>query len=114
VVTDTLSNEDVELKITVFSMQQAIATTTDGINIPPATLAFYRDILQILQEASLPCMVGGAYALHHYTGIDRLTRDFDIFIAREDYEIISRTLDDAGYRTELVYPPLAGESVRRR
>lgn len=103
-VTDTLSNEDVELKITVFSMQQAIATTTDGINIPPATLAFYRDILQILQEASLPCMVGGAYALHHYTGIDRLTRDFDIFIAREDYEIISRTLDDAGYRTELVYP----------
>jgi len=85
-------------------MQQAIATTTDGANIPPDTLAFYRDVLFTLNEASLPYMVGGAYALHHYTGIDRLTKDFDIFIARENYSEIHRVLSAAGYKLDLAYP----------
>jgi hypothetical protein len=85
-------------------MLQAIATTTDGSNVPPDTLAFYRDILNTLNNASLPFMVGGAYALYHYTGIDRLTKDFDIFIAHEDYSAISRVLTAAGYKMDLAYP----------
>lgn len=85
-------------------MRQAIATTTDGANVPADTLAFYRDVLFILNEASLPYMVGGAYALHHYTGIDRLTKDFDIFIARENYGAIHKALTVAGYKLDLTYP----------
>lgn len=76
----------------------------DGRNIPPGSLAFYRDILEILNKASLPYLVGGAYALNHYAGISRATGDFDLFIMRDDYGRIRKALGKAGYRTELTYP----------
>lgn len=71
---------------------------------PPEALEFYRDTLSILNEAGLPYLVGGAYALNHHTDIDRHTNDFDIFIARSDYERIHTCLVGAGYQTELTYP----------
>lgn len=73
-------------------------------DIPLDVLAFYRDFLETLNRASLPYLVGGAYALNYYTGINRPTRDLDIFIARADYDRISQSLSAAGYVTELTYP----------
>ena len=32
---------------------------------------FYRQVLQTLEAADVPVLVGGAYALAHYTGIER-------------------------------------------
>jgi len=73
-------------------------------DLPAATLGFYRDVLQILNREGLRYLVGGAYALNHYAGVNRLTKDFDIFIAREDYQKISLTLTRAGYPVEMTYP----------
>lgn len=73
-------------------------------DLPPESLGFYRDVLQILNRENLPYLVGGAYALNHYAGINRHTKDFDIFIARKDYEKISLVLTQAGYPTEVTYP----------
>lgn len=89
-------------------MQQITVTLDSGNNPPNAlpenTLTFYRDVLGALNNSSLPYLVGGAYAFNHYTGINRQTHDFDIFILRADYDRISRALSDAGYATELTYP----------
>jgi hypothetical protein len=76
----------------------------NGDDLPASSLAFYRNILKVLNRSSQPFLVGGAYALNHFTGISRHTKDFDLFIKRDDYEGISRALWEAGYETELTYP----------
>lgn len=85
-------------------MQTSRMQQINGENIAPETLCFYRDVLELLNENALPYLVGGAYALGHYAGINRHTKDFDIFIDRKDYDRISETLQREGYKTELTYP----------
>jgi hypothetical protein len=89
------------------NMQQT--TLPDEDNIPAGTLAFYRDVIETLNSAPLPYLVGGAYALNHYTKISRHTEDFDIFVARADYDRISEALSSAGYETELTFPHWLGK-----
>ena len=76
----------------------------NGHAITSDTLHFYRHVLTLLNDNALPYMIGGAYALAHYSGVYRHTKDFDLFISRNDYERISRVLTKAGYDTELTYP----------
>lgn len=85
-------------------MHQAAVVSRDGNDISPGTLAFYRKVLETLNAHSLPYLVGGAYAFNHYTGINRHTEDFDLFICRNDYDRISEVLLSAGYDTDLTYP----------
>ena len=66
--------------------------------------AFYRHVLEALQRARLPFLVGGAFACTCYTGIERLTKDVDLFIKAEDYARVAEVLRAAGYETELTYP----------
>lgn len=86
------------------AMQQTTSTSPGDGDIPPRALAFYRDVLNCLNKASLPYLVGGSYALNHYTGVTRRSADFDVYIPRADYGRISRALAQAGYSTELSYP----------
>jgi hypothetical protein len=90
-------------------MQRMTVRRSNGNDLPASSLAFYRDVLSVLNDASLPYLVGGAYALNHFTGISRHTKDFDIFIKREDYEQISEALTEADYQTELTYPHWLGK-----
>lgn len=85
-------------------MQNLLPITPVGETPDPDTTAFYRQVLDALNAAGLPFLVGGAYALNRYTGINRHTRDLDIFIRRTDYERISAALLEVGYRTDLVFP----------
>lgn len=92
-------------------MQKTTARPQEN-NIPVATLNFYRDVLELLNQASLPYLIGGAYALNHYSGINRETHDLDIFIKRDDYEKISDALTNSGFLTELTYPHWLGKIIR--
>ena len=79
------------------------------------TREFYVDAMRILDEAGLPYLVGGGYAMAHYSGISRNTKDLDLFIKASDHERILQTLAGAGYKTEYFYPfwiakVLSGES----
>lgn len=65
------------------------------------TLDFYRDAMRILQEAHVPFLVGGAYAFARYTGIERHTKDFDVFIKPGDLDRALHAMAHAGYRTEV-------------
>lgn len=65
---------------------------------------FYRQVMRTLQTHEIPFLIGGAFALHHFTGIERDTKDLDIFIRKQDYAGASALLQQAGFDTELTYP----------
>lgn len=80
-------------------------------HLEPETWRFYRGAMSALNAAGAPYLVGGAYAFERYTGIERHTKDFDIFCRREDAAGILDVLrDDAGCRTELTFPHWLGKA----
>jgi len=69
----------------------------------PDANRFYAHVLSTLDRARIPFLVGGAWALHRYTGISRFTKDFDIFALPSDRDRILALLADGGYRTEVTF-----------
>ncbi|WP_334186577.1 nucleotidyltransferase [Noviherbaspirillum sp.] len=84
-------------------------TSNQDHDIDPDTMDFYRRVLETLNESGVPFLVGGAYAFNHYTGVNRQTRDLDLFICRRDYERISAAVLPAGFETELTFPHWLGK-----
>lgn len=78
--------------------------------IDPRAREFYRDAMRRLGEGGVDFLVGGAYAFARYTGIERHTKDFDIFIRRGDFERAAAVLAEAGYTTELTFPHWIGKA----
>jgi hypothetical protein len=74
------------------------------------TNTFYRRTLHVLSDAGVPFLVGGSHAFLHYTGIVRNTKDFDLFVVREDFERALEALALAGYRTEVTFPHWLGKA----
>jgi hypothetical protein len=72
---------------------------------------FYLRTMQALRAAGLPYLVGGGYALDHYTGVARDSKDFDIFVRRGEYDDIMKALSQAGYHTELTFPHWLGKAT---
>ncbi len=65
---------------------------------------FYGDTLRTLAEAEVPFVVGGAFALKHYAGIDRATKDLDVFLCRKDLARALEALRGKGYLTDETFP----------
>lgn len=66
-----------------------------------AAEAFYREALDCLERSGVSFLLGGAYALAHYTGIVRRTKDLDVFIRPADCGRALRAFEEEGYRTEV-------------
>jgi Nucleotidyl transferase of unknown function (DUF2204) len=81
-----------------------------GRALDGSTRAFYRDALHVLGESGVPFLVGGAYALQCYTGIQRHTKDFDVFVRPVDCELALHALTEGGYRTALTFPHWLGKA----
>ena len=86
-----------------------------GAAIPQAVLSeesirFYQHALAILKDAQIPHLVGGAYAYARYTGIERHTKDFDVFIRRDDFGRAAWAFQKAGYKAELTFPHWLGKA----
>jgi len=60
--------------------------------------------MQTLAAEGVPFLVGGAFAFAHFTGIERETKDLDLFIRRGDYERVEQLLTAQGHTTELAFP----------
>jgi hypothetical protein len=73
---------------------------------------FYVRTLSSLNASGIPYLVGGAYALERYTGIERNTKDFDLFIRPDDLERIVRAMEDQGCRTEVTFPHWLAKAYR--
>ncbi len=69
----------------------------------PARL-FYAETLRTLTEAEIPFVVGGAFALKHYAGIARGTKDLDVFLCRRDLPRALEALAQKGYTTDETFP----------
>jgi len=76
--------------------------------------AFYRQIMETLNTADIPFLVGGTYALHHYTGIVRRTKDLDIFVQRRHLDDALAAINAIGYRTEITHPHFLGKAFDGR
>lgn len=90
-------------------MQQTEAAEQPGATLAPDTIDFYRYTLQTLHDAAIPFLIGGAFGLYHYTGINRDTRDLDIFIRRGDFASVAQAVRAAGHDTELTFPHWLGK-----
>lgn len=77
--------------------------------LDPQTRSFYRAALRELVESEIPFLVGGAYAFARYTGIERHTKDFDVFVRPADCPRVLDLFARAGYRTELTFTHWLGK-----
>src|SRR5687768_13368380 len=78
--------------------------------LEPRVRNFYLHAMDVLDKAQVPYLVGGAYALAHHAGIVRHTKDLDLFIKRDDYDDATKTLESAGYKTDLTFPHWLGKA----
>lgn len=87
-------------------------TASPNGTLPPETAAFYQAMIEALDAASVPFLVGGAYAFARYTGIERHTKDLDIFVQAGDLERTMTALAGAGCVTELTFPHWLGKAFQ--
>jgi hypothetical protein len=75
---------------------------------------FYGRVLKLLGKSGIPFLVGGGYALHRHTGLERAAYDLDLFVLPSDVERVLRLFGDLGYRTELTFPHWLGKIYKGR
>ena len=68
------------------------------------TKEFYLRALDILDDAKVPFVIGGAYALAYHAGVVRHTKDLDAFLKKEHVQSAMSAFARAGYRTEFTHP----------
>ena len=83
-----------------------VAETADEIR----SCEFYRHVLERMNAEGVRFLVGGAYALEHYTGISRRTKDIDLFVHPDEVHDALRLLEGAGYETEVTSPIWLGKA----
>jgi hypothetical protein len=59
--------------------------------------------MQLLRDNKFDFLVGGAYALAEYTGINRDTKDFDLFLRSKDVEPALAMWRKAGYQADYTF-----------
>ncbi|MBS7563651.1 nucleotidyltransferase [Mucilaginibacter sp. Bleaf8] len=71
-----------------------------SINDDKNAYAFYQEALVLLEESEIPFMLGGAFAIFHYSGIYRETKDLDVYCKSSDCPRIMKYFSDRGYETQ--------------
>lgn len=69
--------------------------------IPEKERGVYQVAIRALNEAGVPFVVSGLYAIYEYTGIYRQTKDLDLFFEPRHVVAAARTLRDAGFETAI-------------
>jgi hypothetical protein len=78
--------------------------------LDPTAREFYCHTLRVFEDAHLQVLIGGAYAFCRYTGIERHTKDFDIFVREKDFSRTLKALEQAGYATDTPFPHWLGKA----
>ncbi|HEV8439002.1 MAG TPA: hypothetical protein VGT40_12975 [Methylomirabilota bacterium] len=77
--------------------------------LEPGTSRRYRKALGVALRSGVPFLVGGGYALEHYTDIRRGPRDLDLFVRRRHVKDLLEAFAAAGFRAEIVFPHWLGK-----
>ena len=85
-------------------MDQQVRTRPNGrlMQPTPAAEAFYCEVLQGMADSGIPFLVSGTYALASYTGIDRPTKDVDVFAKAGDALKLLHYFKERGFEVEIV------------
>src|ERR1044071_7820076 len=85
-------------------MNQLVASKPNGslIQPPPEAEAFYSEVLALMAKSGIPFLVSGTYALASYTGIDRPTKDVDVFAKAGDALKMLHYCKEQGFDVEIV------------
>jgi hypothetical protein len=85
-------------------MDQQVAPRTRAplLQQPPEAEAFYSEVLQLMAKSEIPFLVSGTYALASYTGVDRPTKDVDVFAKAGDALRLLSYFRDQGFSVETV------------
>ena len=83
------------------SLEERKSLTHSDFWIPEAERELYKRALGALNQAGLPYVVAGAYAIYEHTGIYRQTKDLDLFCEPEVVVPAARALREAGFVTRL-------------
>jgi len=62
---------------------------------------FYEQMLKHLYDSGIEFMIGGAFAVFHYAGISRVTKDMDVYCRSTDYPALLQYFAGLGFQTEL-------------
>jgi hypothetical protein len=84
----------------------------DASPLTPQTIAFYQAAMRTLRDAGQRFLVGGAYAFGPYTGIERHTKDLDLFVHPAEVGAVLDALAAAGYQCELTFPHWLGKAFK--
>ncbi len=71
---------------------------------PPEQRALFCEVLRHLNDAGVPYVVSGAFALQQHTGIWRNTKDLDLFLTGEVVPVALQHLREQGFETEVRDP----------
>ena len=77
-----------------------------------AATAFYAEVLHALHAAGVEFLVGGAFAFAQVTGLQRATKDLDLFVRRDDWPRLDAALAPLGATLELTHPHWLGKALR--
>jgi hypothetical protein len=78
--------------------------TIQAEQLDRTTREFYVRAMTELERAAVPYLVGGGYAMACLTGIERQTKDLDLFVRSSDVERALELLGALGYHTERTWP----------
>jgi hypothetical protein len=84
------------------SLADGVAASNSSGTPSEEACRFYRATMATLAAADIDFLVGGAYAFARYTGIERHTKDFDLFLRPDDVERALAALA-ASAATELTF-----------
>jgi hypothetical protein len=79
-------------------------------SLAPEAKNFYCTTLEVFRQAGVEVLVGGAYAVARFTGIERHTKDLDIFVRASDFSRALEVQEQAGFATEATYPHWLGKA----
>ena len=83
------------------SKEERKSVTHSEFWIPEDEREIYKRALAALNEAGVPYVVAGAYAIYEHTGIYRQTKDLDLFCEPQAVIPAMEALKAAGFRTRL-------------
>lgn len=81
-------------------------------NAKSARRKFYLTVLDALDRAGVPYLLGGAFALRHYTGIERDTKDLDLFMRRDDVPPAFEAVRSLPFETKIEADHWLGKIMR--
>jgi len=93
------------------SKEERKSVTHSEFWIPEDERELYKKALTALNEAGVPYVVAGAYAIYEHTGIIRQTKDLDLFCTPEAVLQAMAVLKDAGMITRLEQPHWIGKAI---